>query len=276
MTDKLRNRRPLTRRQLIECAKALGTPPESAVMLHCSLSSMGYVVGGADAVVAGLLDTVGPNGTLMALAGWDHDSYDLHEWPEALRSAYLSDPPGFEPFVSESARDVGRLPERIRTWPGAATSIHPEARFVAVGRRAEWITKDQPLHHPYGPESPLAKLVKAEGWVLLLGAPLNTITLLHHAEELARVPNKKIVRYSAPVATRGGIEWLEIEDIDTSKGAFPYEQVVGERDAFDVIGEAAIADGIGERGRVGEAASYLFPARELVAFAVRWMERHFA
>jgi hypothetical protein len=51
--------------------------------------------------------------------------------------------------------------------------------------------------------------------------------------------------------------------------------VVGERDAFDVIGEAALDAGIGTTGEVGEARSSLLPARELVDFAVDWMERHF-
>lgn len=244
-------------------------------MLHCSLSSMGYVVGGADTVVTALLEALGPDGTLMALAGWEHDSYELDEWPAAVRSAYLSDPPGFDPLVSEAARDFGRLPERIRTWPCAAASTHPEARIVALGGRSEWVTKDQPLDHPYGAGSPLEKLVEAEGQVLVLGAPLNTTTLLHHAEELARVPDKKIVHYRAPVTSPQGIEWVEIEDIETSKGALPYEDVVGERDAFDVIGEAALDAGLGTTGEVGEARSFLFPARELVRFAVDWMERHF-
>lgn len=276
MADELLDRTPLTRRQLAEAVVALGVRHGNMVMLHCSLSSMGYVVGGADTVVAALLEALGPDGTLMALAGWEHDSYELDEWPEPLRSAYLSDPPGFDPSVSEAARDFGRLPERIRTWPGAASSEHPEARIVALGRRSEWVTKDQPIDHPYGPGSPLAKLVEARGEVLVLGAPLNTVTLLHHAEELARVPNKKTVRYRAPVASPRGIEWLQIEDIDTSKGAFPYERVTGKRDAFDVIGEAAVAAGVGVVGKVGEAHSHLFPARELVDFAVKWIEKHFA
>lgn len=276
MADELLNRRPLTRGRLVESLVALGVRSPSTLMLHCSLSSMGYVVGGADTVVSGLLEAAGADGSVMALAGWDHDCFDFKDWPEPLRAAYLADPPGFEPSISEAARYVGRLPERIRTWPGAVASNHPEARFVAVGRQAEWITEGQPLDHPYGAGSPLTKLVEADGQVLVLGAPLNTITLLHHAEELARVPNKIIVRYRAPVASGQDIKWLEIEDIDTSNGALPYHQVVGERDSFDVIGEEAIAAGVGTVGKVGEARSVVFPARELVAFAVEWMEKHFA
>ena len=40
---------------------------------------------------------------------------------------------------SEAAHDHGRIPERVRTWPGAKRSVHPEASVVAVGARAEWL-----------------------------------------------------------------------------------------------------------------------------------------
>jgi aminoglycoside 3-N-acetyltransferase len=109
----------------------------------------------------------------------------------------------------------------------------------------------------------------------MLGAPLETITLLHHGEELARVPDKKIVHYSCPIKGPRGVVWVDIEDIDTSIGAFYYSRVVGDRDAFEVIAEEALAAGIGAMSRVGESTSHLFPARELVGFAVDWMERHF-
>lgn len=276
MSGDLLRRRPLTRTQLIEGVRALGVEQGRVVMVHTKLSSLGYVVGGADTVVAGLLERLGPAGTLVAMTGWEHDAYHLEDWPPSLQDAYRRDPPAFDPELSEAAREYGRLPERIRTWPGARHSSHPECRFSAIGRRAEWITADQPTNHPYGPGSPLAKLVEADGSVLMLGAPLDTITLLHHGEELARVPNKKIVRYSCPVRTPAGIEWIEIEDIDTSLGALPYEQIVGERDAFEVISEEALAAGIGRTGAIGESQSILFPARELVDFAVDWIEGHFS
>ena len=255
---------------------ALGLEPGDVVMLHTKLSSLGYVVGGADTVVEGLLDLLGASGTLVAMTGWEHDAYHLEDWPPELQDAYRRDPPAFDPELSEAATDYGRLPERIRTWPGARHSSHPECRFSALGRLAEWITSDQPTDHPYGPGSPLAKLVEAGGSVLMLGAPLETVTLLHLAEELARVPNKKIVRYSCPVRTPAGIEWVEIEDIDTSLGALPYEQVVGDRDSFEVIAEEALAAGIGQTGAVGESRSILLPARDLVTYAVDWIERHFS
>lgn len=277
MSDDFENRSPITRSDLVPGLKAIGVPPGQVLMLHASLSSIGYVIGGADSVVLALQEVLGGGGTLLAFASWDNaPPDDDRNWSDAFRDAYLRDPPAFDVLVSASARYVGRLPERIRTWPGAVRSDHPEASFVALGSRARWLTEGQPINHPYGPGSPLAKVLEAKGSILMLGAPLGTITMLHHAEELADVPNKRSVHYSAPVKTSVGIEWRQVHDIDTSTGAFSYAPVVGNRDSFAVIAEEALAAGIGRQHPIGESRSVLFPAEELVTFAVAWLEAHFA
>jgi aminoglycoside 3-N-acetyltransferase len=276
MPDELLARSPITRSELTGELRTLGVRAGSVVMVHCRLSSLGFVVGGLDSVVHALVEILGPDGTLMALTGWEHDPYELESWPETAREAYLRDPPIFDPQLSQAARDFGRLAERIRTWPGSTRSNHPEASFAAVGARAEWLTADQPWNHPYGPGSPLAKLVEARGDIVMIGAPLETVTALHYAEEIADVRDKKLVAYKAPVIVDDKIQWLVVNDIDTSNGAFAYERVVGGNlDAFEVIVHEALAGGIGRRHRTRDAGLYLFSAPDLVDFAVRWIERHF-
>jgi len=267
---------PVIRSELESDLRKLGLKPGGVSMLHCRMSAMGWVVGGSETIIRAIINVLGPLGTLMALTGWEYDSYHLDEWPEAKRIAYLKEPPVFDPALSESQHDYGRLPERIRTWPGAHRSRHPEASFAAIGNKAEWMMSGQPCDHPYGPDSPLAKLVEADGDVLMLGAPLETITLLHHAEELARVPNKRCVTYRAAIRAGDEVEWRTIHDIDTSKGAFNYEPIVPrDKDAFEVIAADALGAGIGIAGKVGDADSSLFPAPRRVKFATAWMEKHF-
>jgi aminoglycoside 3-N-acetyltransferase len=150
-------------------------------------------------------------------------------------------------------------------------------RMVAIGARADWLTRDQPWDHPEGPGSPLAKLVEAGGQVLMLGAPLETLTILHYAEAMVDSPEKRLVTYRIPVREGNEVVWKEVRDHDTSdRGAFPYERFVAPgRDAFDLIGTEAIEAGCGWRGRVGEADSHLFEAQALVRFAMSWMEERF-
>jgi aminoglycoside 3-N-acetyltransferase len=277
VADELLTRSPITRSELTGELKTLGVRAGSVAMVHCRLSSLGFVIGGLDSVVFAFEDILGPDGTLMALTGWEHDPYEVDGWPESARQAYLREPPVFDPNVSQAERDFGRLAERIRTWPGSVRSNHPEASFAALGARAEWLMAEQPWDHPYGPGSPLAKLVEANGDIVMVGAPLETVTALHYAEEMADVPEKKLVAYRAPIIVDGQIQWRVVNDIDTSNGAFAYEDVVtGNVDAFEVIVQEALAAGIGRRHKAREANLYLFSARDLVAFAVQWIEEHFA
>jgi aminoglycoside 3-N-acetyltransferase len=113
--------------------------------------------------------------------------------------------------------------------------------------------------------------------VLLLGAPLDTMTLLHHAEALARVPGKRRVTYQMPILVDGDTVWRTFDDVDTEHGAFPYEQVVGPgEDPFAVIVAAMLAVGVGHAGSAGDGTAHLFDARAALGFAVAWMEERFA
>lgn len=274
--EAIRSSRPVTRSRLASDLAGLGVRGGDLLMVHTRMSALGWVVGGSQTVVQALLDAVGPGGTVAAYAGWEDDAYGLSQWPEAWQRAYLEEMPTFDAALSEAVHGHGRIPERIRTWPGAHTSPHPEARVVAIGRQAEWLTSEHPLDDAYGPGTPFARLVDAGGRVLLLGAPLNTLTLLHHAEALAEVPNKRRVTYRAPMLLNGRRRWVSLQDIDTSTGALPYEEVVGsDGDAFEVIAAEALEAGCGRDGKVGQADSHLFDASALIRFAKAWMEQRF-
>jgi aminoglycoside 3-N-acetyltransferase len=112
----------------------------------------------------------------------------------------------------------------------------------------------------------------------MLGAPLETATLVHHAEAVAEVPDKRRVSYGMPilVGNPGERVWRTFSDIDTSEGALPYERLLGEdEDYIEHIARSALTAGTGSGGSVGEATAYLFDARGLFEYAVGWIERTF-
>jgi aminoglycoside 3-N-acetyltransferase len=262
----------LTPSRLAADLRRLGVREGGVLMVHTRMSALGWVVGAAEGVVRGLLEALGPEGTLMAYASWEDHVYMDSDRPEEHRAAYREEPPVFDLLVSEAARDHGRIPERVRTWPGAERSHHPEASVVAIGPRARWLCDPHPDNDAYGDESPFARLVEAGGQVLMLGAPLETITLLHHAEAMADVPDKRTITYRIRLASG---EEREYTDIETSQGAFDYASLDLPAEDFEVIARAALDAGIGVRGRVGEGESHLFPAPELLRFGVAWMEERF-
>lgn len=261
----------VTTSNIVNDLRNLGVRPGHVVLLHASVSAVGWVVGGPDVVIRALLDVLTPAGTLMMYVGWEDAPYELAEWPQDKQRAYLEECPPFDPATSPAVRKWSILTEYLRTWPGARRSEHPDGSFAAVGAQAAWLTEDHPLQYGYGPGSPLARLCEAGGRVLLLGAPFDAITLLHYAEHLASVPNKRTVRYKMPVLRDGERVWLELEEFDTSKGIADWQ---GE-DYFTIIAREFLSSGQGRSGKVGAAPSHLFDANELVGFGVSWMEHTF-
>ena len=234
------------------------------MLVHAGLRSVGPIVGGADMLLAALRDAVAPDGTILAYTDWQSEEqyFDRPEQREHV--------PAFDPLTSRASRDNGWFPEMLRTTPGAVRSRNPGASVAAIGGRATWFTADHAMDYGYGPQSPLGKLVEADGKTLIIGATLDHMTLLHHAEHLAQFSPKRIRRYESPLLVDGKTVWRSFEEFDTS------DPPDGLADAyFATIVEEFLASGRGQRGTVGVASSVLVPAREIVPFAVNWIESFF-
>ncbi|MBE1608035.1 AAC(3) family N-acetyltransferase [Actinopolymorpha pittospori] len=276
-TDLMRDQTfiPMTQPKLVEGLRQLGVEPGSVLMVHVRMSAFRWVVGGIDAIVESLRDAVGPSGTLLAFTGWEDSPYHLPLWDDCPRwqAAYRDHQPAFDPAVSSARRDFGRFPERLRTWPGARRSGHPEASFAALGPGAARLLADQRDNDPFGFDSPLDRLCEEDGQVLLLGAPLNRMTLCHHAEALTDLPSRRFHTFRAPVA---GMGLREYRMIDTFYGAFPYyEDGRGIDSPTRTMAEQAVAAGAGRSTQIGGATAWLFDSRATVAAVRAWLEREF-
>lgn len=256
---------PWTRQQLGEHLAGLGLGSNDAVLVHAGLRAIGPVLGGPDTLIAALRDVVDPRGTILGYCDWQLD--------EAARDDPLLRPhiTPFDANASRSIRDNGAFPELLRTTPGARRSASPGASCAVLGARAEWFTADHALDYGYGPISPFGKLVAAGGKTMLLGAPLDTMTLLHHAEHLADIPGKRVLRYEAPILMDGSTVWRWFEEFDTG---MPVVDGLSDDYIKDVV-EDFLSTGQGRRGLVGHAPSVLVDAGPIVRFAVQWLEQRF-
>jgi aminoglycoside 3-N-acetyltransferase len=166
----------LDRAGIVAVLRGLGIKPGDTLLVHSSLSRLGYVAGGVDAVVKALQEAVGEDGTLGAPTFWIAD-------PNAAEDGALFD-------AVQGKSQLGIVSERIRQLPGAMRSLHPTHSATFVGPHAEDLTAE---HHrdetPAGAHSPYRKLGLFGGKILLLGASLEYLTSFHTIEdELAHFP----------------------------------------------------------------------------------------
>ncbi len=258
--------------------RELGVKPGDLIMVHASLRKLGLATSslkgnlgltcGADLLIDAIDAAVGPAGSWLMVLGSEYAQDWVNERPVEERAGLLA---GTEPFDAANApamKDVGWLAEAFRRREGTLLSANPSGRFGARGARAAALLQGQPWNDYYGPGSPLEKFTHWGGKVLRLGADPDTVTVLHYAEYLADLPDKRRTRWDYLLATPDGPKQVWIECLDDLNGIADY---AGE-DYFAAILGAFLAQGRGRRGTVGAAQAELLEAAELVAFGARWME----
>lgn len=252
---------PNTEKSLARDFEKLGLKCGDVVMVHSSLSQIGWVCGGEVAVIRALQHVVGENGTICMPAQTGENS-DPVQWccppvPKEWIDTIYDNMPAFDPLVTPT-RWMGRIAELFRTMPGTLRSNHPQVSFCANGKHAASIVASHPLTPQFGMESPLGKLMALDAKVLLLGVPYENCTCLHLSQVLAG--NTPKVKLGAAVATNGQRSWVWFDDFDY------------DTDDFEKIGEGYEKTGEVQKGKAGNADCKLFPMKSAVNFAMEWLK----
>ena len=146
----------------------------AVVYVHSSLSSMGYVQGGADTVIDAFLDVVGPEGTVCV--------------PTIV---YAGQGPRLPFDVARSPSEVGRITETLRLRPEARRSDNPTHSVAAIGRQADVITaghgggegRPSPWGElAFGHESPWQRFYDMDAVCVLLGVDWEVNTMFHYIQ----------------------------------------------------------------------------------------------
>ncbi len=251
--------------EIVETLKDLGLKNGDAVMVHTSLSKMGYVCGGAQTVIEALIEVVGDEGTvLMPTQSWKnldpetgvHWDADKSDW-DSIRENW----PAYDKDLTPT-NTMGAVAEMFRRWPGALRSDHPARSVAAWGKHAAYLTENHDLSNIFGEGSPVGKLYELDGKVLLLGVDYDKNTSIHLADVRANYPSKHTCIEHSAVKENGKRVWKA------------YETLFVDGEDFIDIGKAFEETHTVKKATMGEAEARLMSQRELVDFSVAWIEKN--
>ena len=229
--------------------KKLGIKPDDTILLHSSLSSLGFVEGGADTVADTLLSVL-CGGTLLI--------------PTLSYETVRDDKPIFS--VTETPSCVGAISENFRKREGVMRSMHPTHSVAGIGKYArEILSKHINTATPAGADSPFALLPKYGGKVLMLGCGLKPNTSMHAIEELVRpdyLMRKNPILYTL-IDADGNAMQKAYERHNFRNTAQRYDRLAGVMDI--------------KKGNVLDAECYLIDAAEMweKAYEILKKDEHF-
>lgn len=163
----------VTQKMLVTQLKGMGIKKGDVLLVHASLSKMGYVEGGPKTVVDALLEVVGEEGHLL-----------MPNSPNAsLQLDYIRNVAVFD--VKESPSKLGAISEYFRKLPNVIRSEHPTEPVSCVGHNAMYFVKDHfGAITPYSRTSPFYRVAEQGGKILYIGVTLdNAGTSLHILED---------------------------------------------------------------------------------------------
>lgn len=258
---------PVTFDSLCTDLRALGVQSGMVMIVHSSLTALGWVSGGPQAVVLALQEVLGLQGTLV-MPTHSGDFSDPGHWeqppvPEDWWETIRQTMPVFDPDMTPT-RGMGRIVECFRSQRDTLRSNHPHLSFAARGPLAEQITGNHGLAYSLGEDSPLARLYELDAWVLLLGVKHGHNTSLHLAECRAKNAGSRTIQAQAPVLVDDRRQWVTFTDV-----AYDADE------DFIKIGEAFESQADQLRvAKIGYGEGRLFRQRSLVDYAVKWIEEH--
>jgi aminoglycoside 3-N-acetyltransferase len=216
----------------------LGVRSGDVLMVHPALRPFGYVPGGTETIIQGLLAVLGPSGTLLM--------------PALTFATVTPQNPVFDVRTTPSC--VGAIAEAFRLKTETSRSLHPTHSVCALGPLAEDLLSPHIKDvTPCGQHSPFTRLPGFNGKILMLACSLIYNTSMHAIEELVEPP----YLYDPPI-----VYTLTDEQGQTFQREYIPHNFRGWRQRYDRAAEVMVKPAL-RSGPVVEATSYLLDAKAL-------------
>ena len=167
---KLIYRKKYNASDLVSLMKEMGMKRGSVVCIHSSMKEFYNYTGSTDNLIKAILDVIDINeGTLIMPA---FPKYEL-----MYDSNYIFN-------KDKDKTGAGYLAETFRKYPGVHRSINIQHSVCALGKYAEWLTKDHhKCHDCWDKDSPWQRMLTLDALVFNLGLPRSFMGTFHHCVE---------------------------------------------------------------------------------------------
>ena len=255
----------ISRNDILEHLKELGVHSGMILEVHASLSSFGYVCGGAQALVDALIEAVGYSGTiLMTMHNSENSEPSSWSSPALERHLYKSvreQMPAFNKKETD-ALSMGAVVDNFRRREGVVISNHPNCASVAWGKYAKLLCNRQSYHFPLSEESPNARMYELKGSVLLMGTDYRACTSMVLSQYRSDIC--PVILRGAAVEIDGKRVWKKYLDLDVNN------------EDFNKIGKILEEKGFVQKAKLGNADLRLFKADAAINEATRYFTKDHA
>ena len=174
-------RTELTREMLKDALAGLGVKTGDVLLVHASLSACGYFAGGAEALIRGVTDAVGPDGAAL---------FPTFTRPYIYLGTSLNKGWNYRPYDPAVPSQIwtGSVPRvLLEKFPEAKRSRHVTHSWGGLGAKAEsCLAAHGPTDPPASENSPMGKALELGGKVVYIGSGLAPSTFLHYLETVCR------------------------------------------------------------------------------------------
>lgn len=254
LSNQKQNNLGFSKQKLIDDLKTIGLKSGDSVLVHSSLSKIGFVDGGVKTVIDALFEVIGRDGTLL-----------FPTFPaKGKNKTHLEEQPFFD--IKNTPSQMGSITEYFRKLDNVFRSFHPTDSVAACGPLAEYYTNSHfGQITPYNENSPFRKLCSKNGKILMLGTTLNgACTNLHTLEDAV---DFKFPVYDEKIFEVKMTDEKGVEHTMKTKVHNPEYSVKRNCDALKpiFINEKVLVDGF-----VGEAKTMLIDANKMLEVMIKY------
>lgn len=228
----------IDKEQVIEALQDLGLRPGDGVLIHSAIQFLGRTDAGPGLYLEALCTVLDipfplqPNSTLESRSSIGTLAVPTFNFGFARGEPY--DP------LNTPSQKMGVFSEYVRQQPGVLRTTHPLQSLAMLGRWAADLAKrDTPS--AFDPGGPFDRMLELDFKILLLGADIDAISLIHYSEQRLNVPYRYWKEFTGAVLTPKGWQMRTYSmfardmDLDPHLTLHPVQEVLQARGLWHAV-----------------------------------------